>query len=365
MGSLPDLAGADRVLLAAIRNADASVSMEDEAGRAAARELLAVLVDAQATLERRLRAWTSSHGGDEARFTPDSIIVYLEQAQAAIGYIQARLEGLTARAAEHAAFGAFARSAELITALEQRFTGIAVPVRIREAAWAQLQPSLLAQHATSVDRYGEAMIRRVMGEIAQGFGAGLSQGEMVDRLVALRGPQGPVSLRAVEVQPGLVVRLEEEDIPEGLFVRHRSWAWRIVRTEVANAQNAASLAGLEEAARGTDEEGGEDALPDMQKKIIAVMDQRTAEDSLWVHGQVRPLDGLFRDGAGREYLRPPARPHDRETIVPWRPHWPETAHSRPLDDAERTAMWDRNRRWQRQRQSRRAALKRRRARSHA
>jgi hypothetical protein len=214
-------------------------------------------------------------------------------------------------------------------------------MRLDEAMVMRVRPSLLQRHATSVDRYGEAMIRDMQRELAQGFTQGLSQGQMVDRITSLQGPRGMVSIRAVEIQPGTVVRLDEEFIPEGLFIRRRSWAWRILRTETAEAQNAVNQEALEaNATRG------------LRRKILAMMDNRTAEDSIHVHGQIRGIRQKFTDGAGRRYLRPPARPNDRETLIPWRSDWPETAHSRPLTEAQQTQRVNRNERWARQRAGR-------------
>lgn len=344
------LASADAILVRAMRQADRLVTLTDPAGRQAARTLLQLLVDADRDLKRRLRAWNREHGGGRERATYASLLAYREQVELQVRVVRGRLLGLTSESAMRAAGQAMERSARLISSLEEAFTGIAVPVRTDEALISRLQPSLLQRHATSVDRYGASLIRSMEQVVSQGFAEGLSQYEMVNRLVAMKGPTGMVSLRAVELQPGLVVRLAEEDIPEGLFVRHRAWAWRVVRTECAEGQGAATMAHLEEV-RATD-------MPDMGKKIVAVMDLRTAEDSLSVHGQTQPLEGYFRDSKGREYQRPPSRPNDREVLVPWRPDWPDTAHSRPLTEAEREATWERNEEWQRERGNRLARARR-------
>lgn len=56
---------------------------------------------------------------------------------------------------------------------------------------------------------------------------------------------------------------------------------------------------------------------DLKKSAIATFDARTSYDSYPVHGQVRELDEMFEDGAGRRYLHPPGRPNDREKEIPW------------------------------------------------
>ena len=84
-------------------------------------------------------------------------------------------------------------------------------------------------------------------------------------------------------------------------------------------------------------QGMADEFPEMKKKILAHFDSRTAEDSIAVHGQVRNVSGagsLFRDGAGREYEHPPARPNDRETVIPWMDEWEDTRMTRPLTAGE-------------------------------
>ncbi len=340
----------EEIIARALRQADLAVSLSDVNGRLAARQLMISLSRAERDLERRLDIWVGAHGGDEMRFTEASLRAYLEQTRATIAYVQATVEGLTAMEAERVAFGTLNRQGRLIRDLERAFTGVVVPTRSREAVMTRVRPSLIARRATSADRYGAAMTRKIMGTMSQGFVEGVSQRDMVNRLVRLKGPQGVVSIRAVAVQPGMVVRLSTEDIPEGLFVRHRSWAWRVVRTEVADAQNAVSLESMTA--------DREDDMPDMRKKIMAVLDLRTAQDSLGVHGQIRETDEMFRDGAGREYLRPPSRPYDRETIMPWRPHWDETMSSRPLTEERQAEVWKENQRWQAERATRRARMNR-------
>lgn len=333
-----------------MRQADRLVTLTDPEGRRAARTLLQLLVDADRDLKRRMRAWNRHHGGGRERATYASLLAYHEQVALQIRIVQGRLLGLTSENAMRASTTALERSARLVSSLEEAFTGIAVPVRTDEAIIARLQPSLLQRHATSVDRYGTAMIRSFEQVVAQGFAEGLSQFEMVNRLVAMKGPTGMVSLRAVELQPGLVVRLAEEDIPEGLFVRHRAWAHRIVRTETAFAQNSATVEHLRDV-QATE-------MEDMQKIILATFDKRTARDSMEVHGQIRPLGGLFVDGSGREYEFPPARPHDREVCLGHRASWPLTEHSRPRTEAEVERMSSENEAWQAERGRRRARARR-------
>jgi hypothetical protein len=346
----PDINGANAAIERYLRRADAMVQCSDREGRQAARALLQTLVDADKSIAKRLEYWVERRlGGMEMRFSEASLIVFREQVQVMIALVQARLLGITNSASLRAARESLRMSTGLFNELERLFTGIVRPIPLDRAAMARLRPSLLARHATSVDRYGAAMVTRMERILAQGYAEGITNSQMVDRIVGLRGPVGRVSIRAVEIQPGVVVRLTEDFIPEGLFVRHRSWAWRIVRTETAEAQNAASDESIERARERFD---------DTRRKILAVMDNKTAMDSIYVHGQIKARDEMFVDGAGRRYLRPPARPNDRETIIPWREGWPETDRSRRLSSRGRSEMIERNTAWQAERAAKRRRLQR-------
>lgn len=343
------IAEADLVIERYLSRIQALITLDTPEGKAAAAQILRLLVAADASLASRLREWNALHGGGEMRFSEASMLAYRAQMADVLTYVKARLSGITEIEAMNAARTSAVATSRLFATLEREFEGIAVPLRLDEAVIMRMRPSLLARHATSVDRYGMSMIDVMQETIAQGFAEGISQYEMTNRLVQMGGPKGLVSVSATEISPGVVLRLAEEEIPEGLFVRHRYWAERIVRTEVAQAQNNVNYEAIGE---------GVSEFPDMKKKILAVMDNRTAWDSIAVHGQVRAKNENFVDGAGREYLFPPARPNDRETIIPWRDGWPDTEHSRELTQSERESRWERNKQWQENRARRRARAKR-------
>jgi hypothetical protein len=327
------LSQADRMIRQSVDQAGKLISLRGARGKRAARELLELLARADANLSRRLRREAALQGGMTARFTGASAEAYRAQIRLVTAYVSNRLLGMTEAQASYAIRQSYVQTVELLEGLEKRFTGVVTPLRIRQqSVLSRLQrgtkSSLLAQHATSVDRYGDGMIQEFEKRIRVGLLEGRTNRQMAIELAGSHGgPKGIVSMAAREIKPGLVERLSEEDIPEGLFVRYRSWADRIVRTETAHAYQQAKLDGYQEV-RNAD-------FPDLQKKILAVLDNRTAPDSIAVHGQVRGINDYFMDGAGRQYLRPPGRPNDRETIIPWRPHWPETPHSRALSSAER------------------------------
>lgn len=289
------------------------------------REMEKDLKEAQRILARRLRETSRPLGGPDARFTEAGMVSYQRQIQLSLEYVKARMNGLTEAQATAAIRQSYNRTIQVMEGLERRFTGITRPLQLREAsrlnaAIGRSAGSLLARVPTSWDRYGLSMIGEFERYMRAGLTTGASMDEMIGALTGHGGPTGKVSLRA-RVTPQGILRLQEADIPEGLFVRYRSWAERIVRTETMAAYNGARYEGLEEIRR-TD-------FPDMQKKIVAILDQRTAPDSIYVNGQVRNLNASFEDGAGRTYLYPPARPNDRETVIPWRPRWEGPAREIP------------------------------------
>lgn len=309
--------------------AERVVACEDPIGRAAAERLQRLLRDADRLLGERLRRVMVATGGQDVRFSAAQASMYREQVRLTSEYVQARLAGMTDEQARAAIASSLGHTVDAVSHLEEAFTGIAQPLRLRQALVFDnvargVQSSLLRQHLTSVDRYGASMIGEIEQTMATGMVAGFTQWDMVNALTGFAGPRGQVSMSA-RVVNGRVERLAEEEIPEGLFTRYRSWAWRIVRTETSHAYNEARLAGLIEMRA---------EMPDLAKKILATFDQRTAYDSIVVHGQIRPLDGLFTDGLGRQYQRPPGRPNDREVLIPWRSRWPETPSTAPLTPAQ-------------------------------
>lgn len=301
---------------------------------AVARHLLEDLREADRLLAARLRRVARSFGDLGSRFTEASALAYQQQVQIMIVYVSGRIRGLTEHQARQAVLRGLQRSALTMERLERRFRGIVRPIRLRQAAQLRatargVEASLLRQIPTSVDRYGIAMVNQFERVIRAGLLQGSTMDEMVGALTGHRGPRGLVPV-ASRVTPEGVVRLRNVKVPEGLFVRRRYWAERIVRSEVLRAYNGASLEGVKEM---------QQEFPDAQKKILAIMDLRTARDSIAVHGQVREFNDEFIDGAGRRYQYPPARPNDRETVIPWRPEWTKEAmDTESLEEREKAGV---------------------------
>lgn len=280
------------------------------------RELADVLEAAEDDLRRRLEVaraaglmerWTGVQLDTTRMLVRDAV----EHAKEGLGDIlRNRSSGLVDGAARDVA--------DLLRAQEAKFAEVVHELAIEDALRMDhrlrgVKASLLRQHATSVDRYGSAMIGDFERIMQVGLVNRLSADDVIRSLVGHAGPRGRVSLSARALPDGSVVRLREGDAPEGLFRQRRYWAERIVRTELMTAYNAGTQASLEEE-EATD-------FPDLKRMILSTFDRRTGEDSVFVHGEIRGVREPFTDGAGRVYLYPPARPNDRERIVPWREAW--------------------------------------------
>lgn len=274
---------------------------------------LDVLRKADAQLSKKLHAIAKRRGGGEARFTESSALLYREQIRLVTEYVKLRMGGLTDAQAGEAIAEAVKSAVALATRLEERFTGITRPLNIHSQAIQDdvargTGASLIRQREASWERYGAAMTTKFETVLRAGSLMGMTNHDVISRLVQTGELGGINAARLHEESPGSFPE------PTG-YVNERYWAERIVRTETAYAYNAAALNTMQ-TAKNVD-------FPDLQKKILAHFDVRTAPDSVAVHGQIRPLDGYFRDGAGREYLHPPGRPNDRESVIPWRKVWAE------------------------------------------
>ncbi len=85
-------------------------------------------------------------------------------------------------------------------------------------------------------------------------------------------------------------------------------AERIVRTEISTATHRKQLADMVEFDAGEGE---------WRKQLVTAFDNRTEEDSVVVHEQVRKLDQLFNSPllGNKKFDHPPDRPNDRGTMV--------------------------------------------------
>jgi len=314
------------VVAQSIAQAEQAFLGEGRAGLDRRLRLRGLLVRGDRLLGERLARWNAIDGGD-ASFSAASARAYRAQVQMVSAEVQAGLGRLATDLSQASWAAGAARATTELSQLEAAFTGVVRSPRIVQAMRFDESrgrgASLLRSIDTSADRYGQYMISQFEGQMQLGLVAGLTQTEMVEMLTGHGGPRGEVSIRA-RVVNGRVVRTETATIHEGLFVARRAWAQRIVRTEISNAYNGAKVEALSELQR---------SIPGLRKKILAHFDARTATDSVSVHGQVRSLNGpdaFFTDGAGRVYEHPPARPNDRETVIPWEDEWPDVPSTAEL-----------------------------------
>lgn len=159
---------------------------------------------------------------------------------------------------------------------------------------------LIERFAPSLARYGKAMARSIATELATAQFERASREALTDRI-------------------------------QGVIERERWQAERIVRTEIQHSYNASHHGTLKYAK-------GSGIVPGLQKTCVVTYDARTAADSLPLDGQVKDLDEMFVDGAGRRYLHPPGRPNDREKEVPWM----EDEPPRPEDPQQVMTMAERD-----------------------
>ena len=195
--------------------------------------------------------------------------------------------------------------------LEKHFTGHAPVLPIEEAARFagvidKSRSSLLRQHATSIKRYGAAVIDQTQ----EAMSVSLASGETLDGTIA-----------------------SVHKVIGGNFWR----AEMVARTECAFGANVAHSDGIKEIAQEDPailqqwvEFCGPDGKP---------LDARVAVDSIAIHGQVTdpggeftmPETAPFPDAKGRtkvddslvgkSWAVPPCRPNGRETVLPWKKEW--------------------------------------------
>ena len=103
-------------------------------------------------------------------------------------------------------------------------------------------------------------------------------------------------------------------------------AMRIVRTELMRAYNDVSMETMASLAASGQVE--------VHKKWIAVLDNRTGDDSKVLNGQVKRLDEPFELPGGDGVMAPPERPNSRCVVVPWLHKGDEPYYDHPVTEAE-------------------------------
>lgn len=185
-----------------------------------------------------------------------------------------------------------ASTADWLRILDQSFTGVVRPLNWDSVRWLdqQTKPMLRSRlqiHRKSFGRYGAKAVADIEDAIAA---------------------------RVLTGDPWTDAREEVMSIVREQVEGKQWMVDRIVRTEASAAHSWVTMAALEEE--------NDDERDPMLKKLVTTFDAVTGTDSTLLHGQTRKLDEPFIDvTSGREYMAPPNRPNDRETVVGWRRSW--------------------------------------------
>lgn len=263
--------------------------------------LRALYLEVQHDLERKLSKL--SRGGKSGSFTAFQYRSFLAQIKRAQIEMAVMMSGEMSKASRKAQRRALNRLIGSIRQMEGKYGGGGVvSIPIEEASRMagiidEDRSSLMKMHRQSFARYGADMVERMQLAMSKGLMMGDSAHAIIDRIA------------------------ETADI---------QWyqAERIVRTEQAYAYNAAQKTAMVELT---------DDMPDLMIRWVEhvddsgnPLDDRVADDSIAMHGQVTKPGGLFRmpnapgvsaKMVGRTWSHPPNRPNDRATIQPWRPGW--------------------------------------------
>lgn len=288
-----------------------------------------VLEDAEKDLVGRLR--TAVAGPGDKSFTAVQLQATLKQVRAVLRDVSGGMKKVMVAGASGVADKASEGVVEYLAKADKMFRGVGTqPLALDEAgvldrAQHGARSSLLRRLASSgelvknaddephpaklgvLDRYGMNVIDHFE--------------ETLQRGLISRKPWDAVRGDLIEKSPFL------QQAPA-------SWAERIVRTELMGAYNRAGWEGMREA---------DDQLGDMIKILSATFDDRTAADSYAVHGQIRRVDEAFETWFGL-MQHPPARPNDREIVVPHRVSWPIPPYLQWRAKGEVAARWHREKR---------------------
>lgn len=280
----------------------------------AVRALLPVLRDALVETARGYERWLKTVPNGADRFTAQdrrAVLVHLEHALQAIerrvgGELVTQLSTASHGAARLAAKNLVDEVARLSTIFgdsEQR-----LPLSVA-AMIATSDSYLVPRFEASAARYADAHYERKRGEseptniaddirhqLAVGVASRDSVFGMTERLVRLGGPTGLVALRGIHGKLGAVV----EPIAEGLFVRYRPWAQRIVRTEVIAAYAYQQHAALWQASK---------YVRGLKRRWSSALTGRTCAACFAMHGAVAELGGVFTSPLGDTATDPPLHPN--------------------------------------------------------
>jgi hypothetical protein len=240
----------------------------------------------------------------------------LAQVEAVLKPLQVGLRDAVVDGGREAAQRAAADAVAYLRAADARYSGVAQPLALREAAMLD----------EAVEGAEASVLRRIASDPSHsgrpGVLARYSAGVVEDFEQVLQN-------RFAAKKPWDEVRDELTAKSPFLQGKPAHWAERIVRTEVMAAHNRA---GWEVLRRAGDE------LGDVMKVLSCVDDVRTGSDSLAVHGQIRRPEEAFESWNG-SFQHPPDRPNDRAVVVMHRLSWPIPDELKPHPWSEVTARW--------------------------
>jgi SPP1 gp7 family putative phage head morphogenesis protein len=274
-----------------------------------------LLKEAEQELTQKLAAYLAKHPGD-TRFTAHQMQGVLIQIRGAMNMIS-KLAGPMAAALQAQSGLAFDLAQKHlkyeIEKLSSHFTGAVRPIPISQAeALLDVNRVLYPRHVSSSIRYAGEVGDHVRRQLALGVLQGETLDQMTKRISALGG-------RLVKdlsiVSPGA----KAQAMVTGLFIRPKSSAERLVRTEVVHSYNAAIEGQIHELNQ---------VDPGYHLKWDAAVDRRTCEICAKLHNLVVP-DGKPFPGGMRH---PPAHPNCRCAAVAWRKEWKEASFKERLTD---------------------------------
>lgn len=275
----------------------------------------ALLERAQKELNARLRQVSGLSGPGSESFSAAQVRTTLAQIKTVLAGFTPGMEKVVISDGKLTAHVAAEQAIAYIQDADRSFTGIAQRLPIREAA--------VLDHA--VQGAESSILRRLSGDGEKGPGILQRYNEAVIGKFEERLQQ-----RFVQRKPWDDVRNELIADSDFLQAAPASWAERIVRTELMGAHGRAGWEGIREVDK---EVGGT-----MLKILVATFDNRTAADSYAVHGQIRRVDEAFDTWQG-SMQHPPARPNDREVVVPHNMDWPILPALAWKSDGEVAARW--------------------------
>jgi hypothetical protein len=292
--------------------------------------VLTVLKEAASALEKKLDEALAKTKGEDT-FTVAHMRATLEQIETIISKLVMKgMRDAVMTSGMHAAGASASNTIQYLGEAHYAFEGMkAQPLPIDEAfmfdkAQSGARASILRRLALSGEPEGvDEESHKAKGGILSRYGINVI--EHFENVMQ----KGVIAKRPID-------EMRSELIAKSPFLQAapRFWAERIVRTETMNADNRAGWEAMREA---------DDQLGDMCKILSATFDDRTAADSYAVHGQIRRMDEAFETWYGL-MQHPPARPNDREVVVPHRVSWPIPPYLAWKSDAEVRARWTKEKR---------------------